>query len=102
MGDMKSKLSIAGAALGSVKSEAKSTAARTNGSKGGRPRNPSLGRTAAIAGYLIERKGVSRVDLCESQGDQWITIQTRIDRSDASAVGFNLDAPSLKAVFEGI
>lgn len=35
---MKSKLSNAGAALGRVKSEAKTVAARANGAKGGRPR----------------------------------------------------------------
>lgn len=54
--------------------------------------------TAAISNYLIERVG-DRVDLCQSQGDQWVTIRRDIDRRTADQYGFNLQSPAVLAVF---
>jgi hypothetical protein len=55
--------------------------------------------TAATANYLIERIG-PRVDLCESQGDAWVTIRRNISRATAARYGFNLDAPAVRKVFD--
>jgi len=62
-----------------------------------------MSRTAATATHLIEAVmvggRVKRVDLCESQGGQWVTIRHGITQQDASAFGFNLAAPAVLAVF---
>lgn len=63
---------------------------------------PAIGRTATITNTLIERVAADAVDLCEWQGDQWITVQRDITREHAAAAGFNLDAPAVQAVFEGL
>ena len=55
-------------------------------------------QSAAIANYLIERVR-GRVDLSESQGDQWITIARGIDLATAERVGFNPEAPTVRSVF---
>jgi hypothetical protein len=61
-----------------------------------------MAKVAAITNYLIERVSPKRVDLCELQGDQWITIRSRISRAIAERYGFNLDCPSVQGVFKGI
>jgi hypothetical protein len=61
-----------------------------------------IARTAAIANYLIERVGRDQVDMCEMQGDQWITIRSKISRSTAARFGFNLQSPRVAAVFDGV
>lgn len=64
--------------------------------------NNTIGCTAATERYLIERVGKNRVDLCESQGDQWVAIRSRIDHATAERYGFNPDSPPVKKVFAGI
>lgn len=54
--------------------------------------------TAGTANYLIE-SDAGRVDLCESQGGQWITIQRDVSTAEAARFGFNLDSPAVRAVF---
>ena len=57
--------------------------------------------TAATDRYLIESvSGRKCVDLCELQGDQWITICRDISPRQAADRGFNLDAPAVQRVFE--
>ncbi len=62
--------------------------------------------TAAITNYLIERRentdGHAQVNLCESQGDQWITIKRSIDQSTARRFGFNLSNPTVERIFAEI
>lgn len=60
-----------------------------------------MSTTAATTNYLIERMSDSTVNLCESQGDQWITIARDVDESIATRHGFNLDAPAVQQVFFG-
>lgn len=55
--------------------------------------------TAAIDNYLIERMNDGRVNLCESQGEAWITIRRDITPEVAKGYGFNLDAPAVRDVF---
>ena len=55
--------------------------------------------TAAITNYLIERKADGTVNLCESQGGQWITIRLNISTITAERFGFNLEAPAVQEVF---
>lgn len=55
--------------------------------------------TAATANYLIESAS-GHVNLCESQGDCWVTIRRDIDRRTAEQYGFNLDSPAVQAVFD--
>ena len=54
--------------------------------------------TTATANYLIESHP-GRVDLCESQGDAWITIERDITTERAESAGFNLDSPAVLRVF---
>ena len=56
--------------------------------------------TVAITNYLLERVR-NRVDLCELQGGQWITIRSRVSRSDAARYGFNLECPAVQRIFAG-
>lgn len=59
--------------------------------------------TAAITNRMIEsvcRNGRGEVDLLESQGDQWITVEQDISRRRAGRAGFNLDAPAVRRVFD--
>lgn len=48
-------ISKAAAALGSVRSAAKTEAARTNGQLGGRPRSSALEQSASAVGLIVER-----------------------------------------------
>ena len=68
--------------------------------KGGRAR--VIGRTAAVANYLLERKNAKQVDVCESQGGEWITIRPDIRLSRVEYFGFDAESEAVKAVFEGI
>jgi hypothetical protein len=58
--------------------------------------------SAALANWMIERVGADRVDLCESQGGQWITARKRITFRTAERFGFNPDAPAVLRVFDGL
>lgn len=62
----------------------------------------TVGQTAAIDRYLIERVSRNCVNLCESQGDQWITIRRDIDQQTATRFGFNPKSPEVQAVFAGV
>ncbi len=57
--------------------------------------------SAAITNRLIERIG-DHVNLCELQGDQWITVRRNITRRTAERAGFNLDSPAVERVFAGL
>ena len=61
--------------------------------------------TAALANYLIERvstrNGQQQVNLCERQGDEWITLGRGITQETAEHFGFNLHSPAVQSVFRG-
>lgn len=54
--------------------------------------------TAATATRLIESTQ-GRVDLCENQGGQWVTVERDITTALARRAGFNLDSAAVRAVF---
>jgi hypothetical protein len=54
--------------------------------------------SAANANYLIETVG-RRVDLCEQQGGQWITIRRGINRATAERFLFDVPDQSIGKVF---